>query len=1147
MASWVTSSAVPPPDSPAPNEANGGLGKFAGARAVRGHHAGGSQWRSGGLALGVVFLAFAAPVGRGEASKADEFFEKEVRPVLVERCQGCHNDQKHKGGLKLTSRATLLAGGEGGPAAVAGKPEESPLVHAIRYQDELKMPPKGRLADREVEALTKWVALGLPWPESAAQPAAVAAPGKSYTITDEQRRFWSFRPVRDPAPPAVRDAAWPKGAIDRFLLAALEAKGLRPAPPADRRTLIRRASFDLTGLPPTPEEVDAFLNDPAPDAFARVVDRLLASPRYGERWGRHWLDVVRYADSRDSRGIGGADDIGEAWRYRDWVVAAFNRDLPYDRFVRDQLAGDLVPADEPGGFNADGLVATGLLAIGEWGTGDADKEKMMTDIADDQIDVVGRAFLGLTLACARCHDHKFDPIPTADYYGLAGIFLSTHILPDPGAKTAGSPMLRTPIVPRATIEAAERSKVRVAELEKGIKSAAEARAAALASTRVAETSRYMLAAWDSARPPGQAPADVAAARGLRPEVLTRWVAYLGLGGDDGRLLDRATANTGGTSGVYAWTAGAACPNALINTSDAEATITTLRVAPRSVALHPGPASAVAVSWTSPIAGVVAIRGRLADADPSGGDGVAWSLAHRRAGVAAPLAGGSFDNGGAQALEAGQGGGTLGRVAVAVGDVIRLAVRPRGDYFCDTTAVALTIARVDDPAASWDLAADLVPDPLGGGHGNPHADRFGHPDVWRFTELAGEDRARPDPALAAWDRAATAADRAAIEAAARGVQEALDREPAGTLARELTSPAGPFRFDAADVPAGPDDALKALRAELATLKASPPPPIPVTLAAVEGGVPNSPHAGIRDARIHVRGNYQRLGEVVPRHFPRIVAGDDVPSIPAGSGRLELARWLTRPDHPLTARVMANRIWQHHFGAGLVRTPSNFGKLGEAPSNPDLLDFLARRFVAGGWSIKALHRAILLSAAYQQSALAPAESLRADPENRLFGRMNRRRIESEGVRDGLLAAAGRLDLAMGGPAYRDFATPRRTLYSMTIRSDRSSFGPLFDAADAAAIVDTRTVSTVAPQSLFLMNHPFALDQAGALADRLAAEGEDDEGRIRRAYLLLYGRPPEAEEIAVGRSLLAKFRAAGPDARAWAAYCQVLLCSNEFIYLE
>jgi hypothetical protein len=726
------------------------------------------------LALGLTRSAVLA--GTPDRS-GEEFFEAEVRPLLVERCVRCHDEKTSKAGLKLTSRASLLAGGDSGPAAVEGKPDESLLIEAVGYQSVPQMPPKGKLSEGEIATLTRWVARGLPWPEARPEgpTGAAAAPSPSGRITEEQRRFWSFQPVRAIEPPAVRDAAWPRSRIDRFILAALETRGLAPAPPADRRTLLRRATLDLTGLPPAPEEVDAFLEDRTPGAFARVVDHLLASPHYGERWARHWLDVVRYTDSSDARGIGGEMDIPASWRYRDWVVAAFNRDLPYDQFVRDQVAGDVPPPGAAAAANADGIIATGLLAIGNWGGGDADKEKLLTDIADDQVDVVGRAFLGLTIACARCHDHKFDPIPTEDYYGLAGIFFSTHILPNVGPKTNGPPMLRIPL----------------------------------------------------ASPPGA---------------------------------------------------------------------------------------------------------------------------------------------------------------------------------------------------------------------------FAH-------------------------------------------------------------------------------------------------------GAQEGGVPGSPHEGVHDVKVHIRGRYDRLGALVPRHFPTVLAGEDQEPITYGSGRRELAEWLTRPDHPLTARVMVNRIWQHHFGEGIVRTPSNFGRLGERPTHPELLDDLARRFVEGGWSIKQMHRTILLSSTYQQSSEATAESLRQDPDNRLFGRMSRRRLESEEIRDGLLAVAGRLDRSGGGPAYRDFATPRRTLYLMTIRSDRSGFGPLFDAADPTAMVDRRTASTVAPQALFLLNHPFVLGGARSLAHRLLAEVPgDDRARIRRAYALLYGRPPADEEIAIGLATLAGARQAGePIEAAWEAYGQVLLCTNEFFYVD
>ena len=760
----------------------------------------------------------AAPASpQAKDAEGEAFFEKRIRPLLVERCYECHGGPKVKAHLQLTSRTAILKGGDSGPAAVPGKPDQSLLIQVVRYQDTPQMPPKGKLKEEDIAALVQWVQRGLPWPERKLE--ATAAAGRGFQITDEQRRFWSFQPVQDPPPPAFKDSSWPRAAIDRFILAALEPKGLAPAAPADKRTLIRRATFDLTGLPPTPEEIEAFLRDESPDAFARVVDRLLNSPHYGERWARHWLDVVRYTDSFDARittGPGQEMDISEAWRYRDWVVAAFNRDLPYDRFVIDQVAGDLLPAPQSDGINADGITATGFLAIGNWGGGDADKEKLLTDIADDQVDVVSRTFLGLTLACARCHDHKFDPLSTADYYGMAGIFFSTHILPNVGPKTNGPPMLRIPLASKTELAKRNQQLARIAETEKKFKAAR--------------------------------------------------------------------------------------------------------------------------------------------------------------------------------------------------------------------------------------------DPLG----------------------------------------------AAL-----------------------------------------------LRGQLEVLKRSLPP-VTVVHGAQEGGVPGSPHAGAHDVRVHIRGSYARLGELVPRHVPTILAGERQKAITQGSGRLELARWLASPDNPLTARVMVNRIWQHHFGEGLVRTPSNFGKLGERPTHPELLDYLARRFIESGWSVKAVHRAIMLTAVYQQSSSADSW---LDPDNYLLARMSRRRLEAEAIRDSLLAVSGRLDPRLGGPATREFASPRRTLYQMTVRSDRAGFGPLFDAADPTALVDRRTQSTVAPQALFLLNHPFVLDQASALAQRIQGEGsQSDAGRIRRAYGFLYGRPPTRAEVAVGEEFLADSMTKGkrPET-AWLEYVHLLLCANEFIYID
>ncbi|MBY0514163.1 MAG: DUF1549 domain-containing protein, partial [Gemmataceae bacterium] len=372
------------------------------------------------LPLALVAL-FVIAAGAPAAPPDDAAFEKAVRPLLVEKCVACHGPEKQKGGLRVDSRVALLKGGDNGPAVVPGKPAESRLIRAVRHDGELKMPPKGRLPDAEVAALTAWVAAGAPWPDAAPTTAAKAGERE---FTAEEKAFWAFQPVRRPDVPRVKAAAWVRTPIDAFILAKHESAGLTPAPEADRRTLLRRLTFDLTGLPPTPAEVDAFLGDNSPDAYEKQVDRLLASPAYGEKWGRRWLDVARYADSN------GMDENlahANAWRYRDWVIRSFNADKPYDRFVTEQLAGDLLPGGTDA-ERADRLVASGFLVIGPKMLAEDDPVKMRMDIVDEQLDTTGQAFLGLTLGCARCHDHKFDPITAADYYGLAGVFYSTKAM-----------------------------------------------------------------------------------------------------------------------------------------------------------------------------------------------------------------------------------------------------------------------------------------------------------------------------------------------------------------------------------------------------------------------------------------------------------------------------------------------------------------------------------------------------------------------------------------------------------------------------------------------------------------------------------------------------------------------------------------------
>ncbi|MBL8842472.1 MAG: PSD1 domain-containing protein [Planctomycetes bacterium] len=959
------------------------------------------------------------------AGDGEEFFENSIRPLLVEQCLRCHGEEKPKAGLRLDSRAALLAGGRSGAAAVVGDPEASLLVQAVRRSEELAMPPKSALAPEQVAALEQWVALGLPWPEERVAPRVVEK-----ELTAEQRAWWAFAPLAEAPPPAVRARDWPTSELDAFVLAKLEERGLAPAPPAERRAWLRRVTLDLTGLPPTQDEVAAFVADPEPDAFSRVVDRLLASPAYGERAARQWLDVVRYTDLFDARSLGGADDdpgdVRQAWRYRDWVVDAFARDLPFSDFVQDQLAGDL-RASDGGAFDARRLVATGVLAIGDWGGGDADKEKLLTDIADDQVNLVGRAFLGLTLGCARCHDHKFDPLSQADYYALAGIFFSSHILPDVGPKTAGPPMLRLPLA--SSEELAQRA------------------------AQAARTDE-LLAALNE-----------------------------GLGGAP---LATPIAAVGGLAEVAGLRGGAELPAATVNGGAETLRFATVTLPGRSVSVHPAPGEPVAIVFTAAAPLRLALRGSLADGDAVCGDGIAWTLARRRHAAGAPalreaLARGEFENGGrsdfGDAVE-------LSAVELAAGDELLLEVAPRGDHICDTTLVEWSLADLDRPR-QFELAAATL------------------------AALEGGLLAAP---IAAGDGA-----QFRFVGAGSGPLDAAARERA-----------------AADV------ALAPLLAELRDLEARAFPPLAYAHGIAEGGVPGSPHAGVHDVALHERGRYDRLGPLVARRFPRVLAGEQPPPAFTGSGRRELAQWLVDPMLPLVARVAVNRLWQHHFGTGLVATSGNFGRLGEAPSHPELLDWLARRFIESGGSSKALHRAIVLSSTYRQAAATDAATLAADPENRLLARFPRRRLDAEQLRDALLMASGELDRTLGGPAVRDPATKRRALYLATIRSDRSNYRALFDAADPTSIVDRRHESTVAPQALWLMNDPFVLERAAALARSVeAAAASGGAAPVDALYERLFARPPDDAE----RALADRFLADG----SLEEFAHVLLMSNEFAWTD
>jgi hypothetical protein len=804
-----------------------------------------------------VALGLAAPGALAQPSRAkpaDEkpatpehlaFFEKHIRPVLVKECYSCHASTaaKIRGGLTLDTRDGIRKGGDTGPAVVPGDASKSLLVKALKHADkDLKMPPKKKLEDGVIADFEKWIALGAPDPRENA-PKVVRAE----IDVVKGRQFWSFQPLKKPTPPGVKNAAWPRSDIDRFLLAALEAKGLQPVTDADPRTLLRRVYFDLVGLPPAPEAIEEFVKEHAAEpqkALAKVADRLLASPQFGERWGRHWLDVARYAES-SGRSVNFA--YPHAWRYRDYVIAAFNKDKPYDQFIREQLAGDLLPAKDDS-ERAELLVATGFLALGPKSHDERNRQQFRMDVIDEQIDATFQAFQGLTVACARCHDHKFDPIPQKDYYALAGIFRSTE------------------------------------------------------------------------------------------------TCY-------------------GTARVFQ------------------------------------------------------------NNNP--------------------------------------------------GSMLRLA---------------------KDAGATQPL------EPL------------------------------------------TPERRAAIERQIKDVREQTDKVSGRTVNAFVQRVLLRSR-------------ITVLQSQL-DLYESDGAPRAFAMGVREGRLPG-------DSRLYVRGEIGQPARRVKRGFPTVLTTDQ-PAISRGSGRRELADWIASRDNPLTARVMANRVWLHLIGRGLVPTPDNFGASGLPASHPALLDHLALCLIDHGWSVKKLIRAVVLSRAYQLSSQYDETNYEADPDNVLVWRVPNRRLEAEALRDAMLAVAGRLDLQpprgstvqRGGEGNVSFrgrfasrggdpvtADAHRTVYLSVVRDGLPEMLTIFDFPDPSLIVGERATTTIPAQALFLMNNPFVVRQAEATAEALLVREEDEVGKLTRAYLLCYSRPPSEQELAQARQFLASYRKRHSDRSTWTALCQALFASAEF----
>lgn len=882
--------------------------------------------------FGIVLLA-SAPLF---AVDKVEFFETHVRPVLAKNCFACHTASP-MAGLAMLSSESLQKGGKSGPAIVAGKPDESLLIQAVSHTHaRLKMPPQGQLAANEIADLRTWIEMGAPWPGSSqsVNPAATA-----YRITAEQRKFWSFQPVRKPEIPAVKNTSWVKTPIDNFVLAKLESKGMRPVKAADKNVLLRRVYLDLIGLPPTPEETAAFLADRSPEPLAKVVDKLLASPKYGERWGRHWLDVARYTD--DKLNIVADEPYPNAFRYRDWVIQALNDDMPYDRFVKAQIAADLLPGEEREKL---------MPALGFYG--------MSAQYQEDRADVTGKAFLGLTVGCAQCHDHKFDPIPTKDYYSLLGVFTSTKLK-------------EYPLAAADVVKEYDSREKRMKDLEEKLNKFLQVQSRQLANILATRIVRYLPAAW-KVMGPQHVSAEVAANQdNLDPETLNRWIVYLRKNHEHTYLK-------------------------------------------------------------------------------------AWSEMLAR-------------------------GGTLEE-----------AQRTAAEFQATVLSVAAEIEGIEEQ----NLAL------LGGASGNPALAKIvlvPYPrDKYVFwRELFGESR--------------TGFGEKKVEPVLVYADEKLDRFLQGEWKSYVSE----------------------LRAELASRKKDLPPKYPFLHAIEEAEKP-------ANLKVHIRGNPDNLGEEAPRAFLSILSDGPPKPFSVGSGRMELADAIANRKNPLFARVMVNRIWLNHFGQGIVRTPSNFGQLGARPTHPELLDYLAAHFVESGWSMKAMHREMILSATYAMSTVNSDANFTVDPENRLLWRANRRRLDVEVLRDSMLAASGELMTNVGGPPLKlsDKANHRRTVYSFVSRRDPDQTLSLFDFPGANDSNEQRLETSTPLQRLFFLNSGFAMEQARSLAARVKKEaGEDAMTEVRLVYELVFSREPSEKEKKWGVTFLRS----EPDALP--RYTQALFATNEF----
>jgi mono/diheme cytochrome c family protein len=905
--------------------------------------------------VGGLIACAAIALAATPAPESADFFETRIRPVLANNCFTCHAASQ-LGGLRLDSREAILKGGKSGAAMVPGDPDKSLLIEAVRQTNpKLKMPMGGKLKDQEIEDLAAWVKAGAKWPVSATP--VVSPKSGEYLITPEQRAFWSFQPLKTTSPPTPGDASWAKTDIDRFVIAKLEQEGLRPVAPADKRTLIRRATLDLTGLPPTFEEIEAFQKDQSPDAFTKVVDRLLATPQYGERWGRFWLDVARFGED-DYRSLDpkrrGYNPYPFAYLYRDWVIKAFNDDMPYDVFVKAQLAADQM--DEKS--RAKMLPALGFLGQGPWFYDNGSVEVTRADERHDRVDVVSRGFLGLTVGCARCHNHKYDPIPTKDYYALSGVFLNTVYH-------------EYPLVPKSVFEEYKKNEKQIEAREELLDDFLDTESKQLGETLAFQASKYMQSAWKMTGPDKAELSMVVQQDKLDYELFERWIKFLAKPPKNYPYLT-------------AW-------QEMIKRGGAK-----------------DEAKKLADEFQKTLTGIMFERNEIKDENEI--------IEHK---------------------------------ALPTTKKRKRANLPNefvtNDDFCPGCGLELKSM----PIEKMNLWVDVFVRDLGEGDDPAQAPERVKPGLLAFR---------------GWG-----------------------------LERQLSAERRAY--------------IDALRADIDAMKKEMPAHFPYVHGVIEA-------EKIQEPKVNLRGSPFNLGDEVPRHFLSVLNSDPVP-LNHGSGRLDLAEQIAK--QPIAMRVIVNRIWRAHFGTGIVDTPSNFGIMGERPTDPELLEYLAKWFVDNGMSIKKLHREILLSSVYQLSDEGIKENLDKDPANRFYWRANRHRMDAEQIRDSILAAAGDLDTKIGGPS--EPLKPeytRRTVYGRVSRYRLDEYLQLFDFPSPNLSAEKRFATTVPLQRLFFMNSEFVQQQAEHLARRAEAE-PDNTRRIQRIYQLVYGRVATAEEVKIGLEYL------------------------------